>query len=166
MMNDLEKAARQALDALEDLVSTVDDDRDYMASALSAITALRAALAQQQDEPFAYCYVDTKTSADAFTFDPDPVDAVEGTVFPLYAALAQQAEPVTLNGPTTPFPIFGSATKKQAEPVVLTEVDPITGITFKATLKFDPEPVIRAIEDGESFEVLEKLAADFRKGLK
>ena len=55
---------------------------------------------------------------------------------------------------------------KQVKPVVLTEVDPITGITFKATLKFDPEPVISAIEDGESFEVLEKLAADFRKGLK
>jgi hypothetical protein len=73
----------------------------------------------------------------------------------------------------------------------LTEVDPITGITFKATLKFDPEPmastaviqaawkmgfdaakaeqtepIVRAIESGESFAVLEKLAADFRKGLK
>jgi hypothetical protein len=33
-----------------------------------------------------------------------------------------------------------AALAQQAEPV-LTEVDPITGITFKATLKFDPEPM-------------------------
>ena len=31
-------------------------------------------------------------------------------------------------------------THKQAEPVV-TGVDPVTGFPFKATLKFDPEPV-------------------------
>ena len=45
--------------------------------------------------------------------------AIDSAVGILCAALAQQAEPVTLNGPTPPFPIFGSATKRQAEPVDL-----------------------------------------------
>jgi hypothetical protein len=59
----------------------------------ATIKAMTAALAQQQAEPVAYCYVRKNSSADALTFDPDPVDAVSDTVFPLYAAL-KQAEPV------------------------------------------------------------------------
>jgi hypothetical protein len=47
----------------------------------------------EQAEPVAYCYVRKNSSADALTFDPNPVDAVEGTVFPLYAHPPQQAEP-------------------------------------------------------------------------
>ena len=104
-MTELEKAARLALKRLEtaqenadgsDLIESRDIAEIEIAGDLWPETvALRAALAQQQDEPFAYCYVHTETSADAFTFDPDPTDAVPLTVFPLYAALAQQAEPVS-----------------------------------------------------------------------
>jgi hypothetical protein len=90
-MSDLEKAARQALDALEDCVSG-----DLTVTAASkSIEALRAALAQQQTEPFAYCYVRKGTSADALTFDANPADAVSDTVFPLFAA-PQQAKPVSV----------------------------------------------------------------------
>ena len=38
-----------------------------------------------------------------------------------------------------------------AEPVVLTGVDPISGFTFKATLKFDPEPVADPTEGNPSY---------------
>jgi hypothetical protein len=48
----------------------------------------------QQAELVAYCYVRKNSSADALTFDPNPVNAVEGTVFPLYAHPPQQAAPV------------------------------------------------------------------------
>ena len=40
------------------------------------------------------------------------------------------------------------------------------GTQATVVLRPDPEPVIRAIKDGASFDVLEKLAADFRKGVK
>jgi hypothetical protein len=54
------------------------------------------AVEKEQAEPVAYCYVRKGTSADAFTFDPNPADAVEGTVFPLYAHPTQQAEPAVV----------------------------------------------------------------------
>jgi hypothetical protein len=131
-MTDLEKAARQALDALELLeqcnyaqgMLTPEAEEEAWEKSDEAIEALRAALAQQaepvvepdetykavpmktvrtgvviwdkQAEPVAYCYVRKNSSADALTFDPNPVNAVEGTVFPLYAHPPQQAEPASL----------------------------------------------------------------------
>ena len=42
------------------------------------------ALAQPEQEPVAYCYVQKGTSVDILTFDDAPDDAVDGTIFPLY----------------------------------------------------------------------------------
>ena len=43
-------------------------------------------LAQPEQEPVAYCYVQKGTSVDILTFDDAPDDAVDGTIFPLYTA--------------------------------------------------------------------------------
>ena len=50
----------------------------------AAITAIKEALAQPEQEPVAYCYVQKGTSVDILTFDDAPDDAVDGTIFPLY----------------------------------------------------------------------------------
>jgi hypothetical protein len=47
-----------------------------------------------EQEPVAYCYVQKSTSVDILTFDNEPDDAVDGTIFPLYAA---PPEPVAQN---------------------------------------------------------------------
>ena len=186
-MSDLEKAARQALDALEDLVSTLDDDRTFMTSALSAITALRAALAQQAEpvgpwyrqfcrcpkcnegpkqtepvvEPVALTVAQQlRQLTDKFA-DEWNVSDIE--TLSMAAYILEQAEPVaepvessaertlsllgyTNEGGEYWKPPLG---KRNQTERVLKEVDPITGITFIATLKFDPEPVQGGLTDFE-----------------
>jgi hypothetical protein len=73
-----EDILHMALDALEDLVSTLDDDRAFMTSALSTITALRAAL-EEQAEPLQGGLTDFEIRAWKMGYD---------------AAKAEQAEPV------------------------------------------------------------------------
>jgi hypothetical protein len=70
---------QQALEALE----RADKD-DFWREQRDAITALKAALEQPEQEPFAFCYVKKGRSVDILTFDDAPSDAVEGTLFPLY----------------------------------------------------------------------------------
>jgi len=48
------------------------------------------ALAQPEQEPVAYCYVQKGTSVDILTFDDAPDDAVDGTIFPLYTTPPKQ----------------------------------------------------------------------------
>lgn len=55
-----------------------------------AIAAIKETLAQDEQEPVAYCYVQKGTSVDILTFDDEPNDAVDGTIFPLYTAPPQQ----------------------------------------------------------------------------
>jgi len=43
-------------------------------------------------EPVAYCYVQKGTSVDILTFDAEPDDAVEGTLFPLYTTPQPKAQ--------------------------------------------------------------------------
>lgn len=112
-MSDLEQAARLALDVLEDLVSTLDDDRAFMTSALSAITALRAALAQQA-EPVAIpgAIPMSKVVARSRAM-PERADALERARQRL-----EQAEPVDKALTKTEPPVD----KEQAEPAVADRV--------------------------------------------
>lgn len=50
-----------------------------------AIAVMQQAVDAPEVEPFAYCYVQSKSSADILTFDDAPKDLVEGTLIPLYA---------------------------------------------------------------------------------
>jgi hypothetical protein len=94
-MTALEQAARLALDALDDLVSTLDDDRAFMTSALSAIDALRAAL--QQAEPVAWPKKRKPRAAEITESDEHYARSEgydEGWNDCLAACMKQQAEPV------------------------------------------------------------------------
>ena len=75
----MKEALKLALEALE---------RGFMGPRIieyqAAITAIKEALAQPEQEPVAYCYVQKGTSVDILTFDDAPDDAVDGTIFPLY----------------------------------------------------------------------------------
>ena len=48
--------------------------------------SLKKRKTQPEQEPVAYCYVQKGTSVDILTFDDEPNDAVDGTIFPLYTA--------------------------------------------------------------------------------
>jgi hypothetical protein len=67
-MSELEKAARQAMDALERTVTRLTDP----AFITSAITALRAALDQQQAEPVAFFKRDGWVLRDVLFDDGEP----------------------------------------------------------------------------------------------
>jgi hypothetical protein len=73
-MNEALKLALKALEAAE-----IDGNCEYGVTEI-----IREALAQPEQEPVAYCYVQKGTSVDILTFDDAPDDAVDGTIFPLY----------------------------------------------------------------------------------
>ena len=73
----MREALEMALDALEIYGAQAPAVRQTIAAA-------RKALAQPEQEPVAYCYVQKGTSVDILTFDDAPDDAVDGTIFPLY----------------------------------------------------------------------------------
>jgi hypothetical protein len=47
-------------------------------------------VAQPEQEPHSYCYVQRGTSVDILTFDGQPKDAIAGTIYPLYTAPPQR----------------------------------------------------------------------------
>jgi hypothetical protein len=131
-MTDLEKAARQALDVLEN-----HNLWPVTAAANAAIDALRAALAQQQAEP-----VD---------LDQQVRDIAAGVGLP-------PAEPSTVFDPILDcdcgrrwcWTDGAGWDAKQTEQRVVTGVDPISGIPFKVTLKSalaqqQAEPVVESV---------------------
>ena len=70
---------------------TFDELLDSLESELRDVLGhYREALAQPAKEILAYCYVQKDSSVDILTFDDEPSDAVEGTLFPLYAAPPQR----------------------------------------------------------------------------
>ena len=87
-MTDLRQAAQQALEAMETNQYTVAElaPHKVVMKFNDAITALRKALAQPEQEPHSYCYVQRGSSVDVLTFDGQPQDAIAGTIYPLYAA--------------------------------------------------------------------------------
>jgi len=94
-MTDLRQAAQQALEALENI-----DKAMPFPVGKQAITALRKALEQPEQEPHSYCYVQRGSSVDVLTFDGQPPDAIVGTTYPLYAAPpAAQPKPVSMRMP-------------------------------------------------------------------
>lgn len=182
-MTELEKAARQALDAMgligADLVcgasshhrrADLHGDEDVCPITVrwhAAFAALSRALTQQAEPVTLTVAQQLRQLVDKFA-DEWNISDIEILSMAAYI-LEQQAEPAQAE-PVKPVPvawvgltdaeiwscpapedgflIFARALEaklkeknaKQAERV-LTEVDPITGITFKVTLKFDPEPV-------------------------
>ena len=123
-MNALEKAAQAVVSLWSARYKGLRDfdpaDRIVVGQ---AIDALRAVL--EQAEPVAESGEQPNALRIAAALDGTAItditealtDDAAGELRWLYAEYQRlkQAEPVTLNGPTPPFPIFGSATKQQAE---------------------------------------------------
>ena len=65
-----------------DAMAVMVEEQQRMAKRIEELEAL---LRQPEQEPVAYCYVQKGTSVDILTFDDAPDDAVDGTIFPLYA---------------------------------------------------------------------------------
>jgi len=77
---------QQALKCIERLNAHGWILADYEDEVYAAITALRKALEQPEQEAHSYCYVQRGTSVDVLTFDGQPPDAIANTVYPLYTA--------------------------------------------------------------------------------
>ena len=76
-------AIKEAL-AQPDFEKIADDLQNICDKQALKLGHLEALLAQPEQEPVAYCYVQKGTSVDILTFDDAPDDAVDGTIFPLY----------------------------------------------------------------------------------
>jgi hypothetical protein len=188
-MNELEKTTRQALDALKE----ADRGPSQAFWIGRAIAALEDALAQQQAEPvhglvsdreYLRLFEDARNGSDRAS---GVLRGIRAVIAAYEAATPKQAEPVAWPKKRKPRAAeitesdehyarsegydegwndcLAACMKQQAEPVQAgckTETD-CTSIPWSGP---DLMPVLRAIEEGASFDVLEKLAADYRKGLK
>jgi hypothetical protein len=192
-MNDLEKAARLALERLRraDKISGHPNNR-------AVIAALESALAQQakpvhglvSDAEYLRLFQDARAGSDRWSGLLRGIQAVIAAyeaAAPVAEPVAVQAEPVVDRAQERSADDKAPSRAVQAEPVVeahrvlAVEALPAALITANWCETEDVgdediaaklrrlhrlEQVVEAIESGESFEVLEKLAADFRKGVK
>jgi hypothetical protein len=143
---------------------TFEEHRDRMSDVMERnnirhdlISAIEATLAQQT-EPVAMVPPDTQIDR-----------IVSDNLDSLYAASQQQAESVQndLVAEQVSDGEVKNGTRLALPNEILDFFDKhFPGQQATIILRSNPEPIVRAIESGESFEVLEKLAADFRKGLK
>jgi hypothetical protein len=71
-----------------------DTDHLSFTEAVDATMEKLYAELKPKQEPVAYCYVQKGTSVDILTFDDEPIDAIKGTLFPLYTTPPQR-KPLT-----------------------------------------------------------------------